>query len=233
MANPPLHPTSRVLGHSQRCRFTIMCGRSMNSLPSTWASRICAPLLVGLWEGPRPSSGQRSILTSWILWSPFARLRKLHCTTRSSLRGSKAPWLRWRRADLRDRERLVSIEKRPKHMLGRLKRRILASRHWAVCMLDGKKLRVDLWLLFPIWHIGNRGFSQAFYRHKLYETALNFKGLEDFMVNFWEKWACSKGAVWSQWTLYQRTDKCLKRTRKSASLAPNLANWWCLAARAI
>ncbi|KAK4863109.1 hypothetical protein LT330_010545 [Penicillium expansum] len=36
------------------------------------------------------------------------------------------------------------------------------------------------------------GFSQAFYRHKLYETVLGFKGLEDFMVNFWEKWACSK-----------------------------------------
>ncbi|KAJ5743074.1 Homoserine acetyltransferase [Penicillium manginii] len=36
------------------------------------------------------------------------------------------------------------------------------------------------------------GFSQAFYRHKLYETVLGFKGLEDFMQNFWEKWACSK-----------------------------------------
>ena len=38
------------------------------------------------------------------------------------------------------------------------------------------------------------GFSQAFYREKLYETdpALGFKSLEDFMVNFWEAWACSK-----------------------------------------
>ncbi|KAJ5161953.1 hypothetical protein N7492_007345 [Penicillium capsulatum] len=36
------------------------------------------------------------------------------------------------------------------------------------------------------------GLSQAFYRHKLYETALGYHGLEDFMVNFWEKWACSK-----------------------------------------
>ncbi|KAJ5711964.1 hypothetical protein N7488_006120 [Penicillium malachiteum] len=36
------------------------------------------------------------------------------------------------------------------------------------------------------------GFSQAFYRHKLYETVLGYKGLEDFMQNFWEKWACSK-----------------------------------------
>ncbi|KAH7055847.1 homoserine acetyltransferase family protein [Macrophomina phaseolina] len=36
------------------------------------------------------------------------------------------------------------------------------------------------------------GFSQAFYREKLYEKVLGFKDLEDFMVNFWEAWACSK-----------------------------------------
>ncbi|OWP03386.1 homoserine acetyltransferase family protein [Marssonina coronariae] len=36
------------------------------------------------------------------------------------------------------------------------------------------------------------GFSQAFYREKLYETVLGFKDLEDFMTNFWEKWALSK-----------------------------------------
>ncbi|KUJ21088.1 homoserine acetyltransferase family protein-like protein [Mollisia scopiformis] len=36
------------------------------------------------------------------------------------------------------------------------------------------------------------GFSQAFYREKLYEKVLGFKGLEDFMVNFWESWALSK-----------------------------------------
>ncbi|KAH7128299.1 homoserine acetyltransferase family protein [Dendryphion nanum] len=36
------------------------------------------------------------------------------------------------------------------------------------------------------------GFSQAFYREKLYETVLGFKDLDDFLVNFWEKWACSK-----------------------------------------
>ncbi|OJJ50063.1 hypothetical protein ASPZODRAFT_128663 [Penicilliopsis zonata CBS 506.65] len=36
------------------------------------------------------------------------------------------------------------------------------------------------------------GFSQAFYREKLYETVLGYKDLEDFMQNFWEKWACSK-----------------------------------------
>ncbi|RHZ47109.1 homoserine acetyltransferase family protein [Aspergillus thermomutatus] len=36
------------------------------------------------------------------------------------------------------------------------------------------------------------GFSQAFYREKLYETALGYKDLEDFLQNFWEKWALSK-----------------------------------------
>ncbi|GAD99537.1 homoserine acetyltransferase family protein [Paecilomyces variotii No. 5] len=36
------------------------------------------------------------------------------------------------------------------------------------------------------------GFSQAFYRERMYEKALGYKSLEDFMVNFWEKWACSK-----------------------------------------
>lgn len=36
------------------------------------------------------------------------------------------------------------------------------------------------------------GFSQAFYRERLYESYLGFKHLEDFMVNFWEKWALSK-----------------------------------------
>lgn len=37
------------------------------------------------------------------------------------------------------------------------------------------------------------GFSQAFYREKLYESKLGFKDLEDFMLNFWETWALSKG----------------------------------------
>jgi hypothetical protein len=37
------------------------------------------------------------------------------------------------------------------------------------------------------------GFSQAFYREKLHESALSFKDLEDFMKNFWEAWALSKG----------------------------------------
>ncbi|KAK7740434.1 hypothetical protein SLS62_011115 [Diatrype stigma] len=37
------------------------------------------------------------------------------------------------------------------------------------------------------------GLSQAFYREKLYETALGFAGLEDFLKRFWEGWALSKG----------------------------------------
>jgi homoserine acetyltransferase len=36
------------------------------------------------------------------------------------------------------------------------------------------------------------GFSQAFYREKLFESALGFKDLDDFMTNFWESWALSK-----------------------------------------
>lgn len=39
------------------------------------------------------------------------------------------------------------------------------------------------------------GFSQPFYREKVYQTAkaFQFKDLEDFMVNFWEAWGLSKG----------------------------------------
>ena len=33
----------------------------------------------------------------------------------------------------------------------------------------------------------------AFYREKLYESVLGFRDLEDFMKNFWEAWALSKG----------------------------------------
>lgn len=37
------------------------------------------------------------------------------------------------------------------------------------------------------------GFSQAFYREKLYESVLGFKDLESFMTDFWEAWGLSKG----------------------------------------
>lgn len=36
------------------------------------------------------------------------------------------------------------------------------------------------------------GFSQAFYRERVYEKELGYKDLEDFMVRFWETWALSK-----------------------------------------
>lgn len=36
------------------------------------------------------------------------------------------------------------------------------------------------------------GFSQAFYRQKLHEKYYGAKNLEDFLVKFWEGWACSK-----------------------------------------
>ncbi|KAF2261766.1 homoserine acetyltransferase [Lojkania enalia] len=36
------------------------------------------------------------------------------------------------------------------------------------------------------------GFSQTFYREKLYEKVLGFKNLDDFLFNFWEAWALSK-----------------------------------------
>lgn len=37
------------------------------------------------------------------------------------------------------------------------------------------------------------GFSQEFYRKKYHEKYYGAKDLEDFLVNFWEKWALSKG----------------------------------------
>lgn len=36
------------------------------------------------------------------------------------------------------------------------------------------------------------GFSKAFYREKLYETALGYKDLEDFMKNFGKPGPCLK-----------------------------------------
>ncbi|KAI0599129.1 Alpha/Beta hydrolase protein [Biscogniauxia sp. FL1348] len=36
------------------------------------------------------------------------------------------------------------------------------------------------------------GFSQAFYRERLFETALGYADLEDFLVGFWERWALEK-----------------------------------------
>jgi homoserine acetyltransferase len=57
------------------------------------------------------------------------------------------------------------------------------------------------------------GFSQTFYREKVYQTALGYKDLEDFMVNFWEKWALSKGtsigsSMNDGWVTYQIPRTC-------------------------
>lgn len=41
------------------------------------------------------------------------------------------------------------------------------------------------------------GFSQAFYREKLYETKLAYQSLESFMKNFWEAWALSKAMLYT------------------------------------
>lgn len=41
--------------------------------------------------------------------------------------------------------------------------------------------------------VGNRGFSQAFYREKLHEKHYGYPDLESFIVGFWEGWATSKG----------------------------------------
>jgi homoserine O-acetyltransferase len=60
-------------------------------------------------------------------------------------------------------------------------------------MLDGWLIPSFLLCLESGLTSWNRGFSQAFYRQKLYETALGYKDLEDFLQNHWEKWACSKG----------------------------------------
>ncbi|PFH55323.1 hypothetical protein XA68_18574 [Ophiocordyceps unilateralis] len=37
------------------------------------------------------------------------------------------------------------------------------------------------------------GFSQRFYRESVFVSALGYRSLEEFMVNFWEEWALSKG----------------------------------------
>jgi len=67
------------------------------------------------------------------------------------------------------------------------------------------------------------GFSQAFYREQLYETALGYKDLEDFMKNFWESWALSKGMP--NVTIQRDKKLMLCRSRKLASNALYLAVW--------
>ncbi|KAI1663229.1 Homoserine acetyltransferase family protein [Pyrenophora tritici-repentis] len=67
-----------------------------------------------------------------------------------------------------------------------------SSGGWQACNILGRgpRSRTES----PWTRICWLGFSQAFYREKLYETAptLGFKNLDDFLVNFWEAWALSK-----------------------------------------
>jgi len=72
------------------------------------------------------------------------------------------------------------------------------------------------------------GFSQAFYREKLYESALGFKDLEDFMKNFWEAWALSKGMssileIYQAVTLITSANTTVVRSREHARNAVHLA----------
>jgi hypothetical protein len=78
----------------------------------------------------------------------------------------------------------------------------------------------------------NRGFSQAFYREKLYETALGYKDLEDFLQNHWEKWACSKGNR-SLPEIAKLTLMTFFRSREPASDDADLAEWRRLPARTV
>ena len=41
------------------------------------------------------------------------------------------------------------------------------------------------------------GFSQAFYREKIYEKVLGFRSLDHFMTDFWEAWALRKGSYFT------------------------------------
>lgn len=61
----------------------------------------------------------------------------------------------------------------------------MGSKRWVACKSD---CTISfLYRSADIARYAGWGFSQAFYREKVYETAptLGFKSLEDFMVNFW------------------------------------------------
>lgn len=74
------------------------------------------------------------------------------------------------------------------------KRGKLASKRLEEFLLDGKTFSFPAdYLRLVVCLTPCRGFSQAFYREKLYETYLGYSNLEDFVQNFFEKWSCSKG----------------------------------------
>jgi hypothetical protein len=78
-----------------------------------------------------------------------------------------------------------------------------------------------------------RGFSQTFYRKKLYETELGFKDLEDFLQGFWEKWALSKGRAAPSQKANGITNASASRPRKPTSNGRDLAERRRQPARAI
>lgn len=81
----------------------------------------------------------------------------------------------------------------------------------------------------------HRGLSQAFYREKLYETYMGYKDLEDFLVNWWEDWSCSKGTT--SISLCNETEShCSRasyRPREPARYGTDLAEWRCIQTRAL
>lgn len=80
------------------------------------------------------------------------------------------------------------------------------------------------------------GFSQAFYRERVYEKVLGFKDLEDFMVRFWETWALSKGIHALRVPLGELGRCLLTITYRSGELAchaAHLASGRCIGTRAV
>ena len=75
------------------------------------------------------------------------------------------------------------------------------------------------------------GFSQPFYREKLFESVLGFKNIEDFMLNFWEAWALSKGSQVRSFGAILGTD--VFRSRKHGGDAVHLASRRLFCSRAV
>jgi homoserine acetyltransferase len=130
--------------------------------------------LVGLWVRDRRTNGLRSFLTSWILRYHSVEVRERACIIRSSWKVSRALY-----AALGTSSAGVA---QPDLQTAQGKKVTFSSETREA----GLKA---LGRVYAGW-----GFSQAFYREKLYETApaLGFKNLDDFLVNFWEAWALSK-----------------------------------------
>lgn len=170
-----------------------MCGLNIHSSRGTWGSRICGPCWAGPWALLRAISGRHSIQTSWISLSRSVDPQGRRCITKSFWRASRVLCLPRRKCPQRVPGRLGYLQPEKRFGVGLLKKKRSVSRHLEEDMLDGERRFLSWRAHGNLNHLVYRGFSQAFYREKLYETVLGFKGLEDFMQNFWEKWACSKG----------------------------------------